>query len=184
MDDGEHIAAADSRCAVWMSRFFGTAFWLLLACLIVPTLSLAALFIWGNSVSFDTTDPDFAWISVRLSEIQTNADSIGVTDGAAIDFAGLNKGNWMAVCAIGGFNDPIDVIIEQGGRVSEMDRARLEDKYRVPVRLSIIEEFEFMIAYTDRNGGAHFIHFPRGIGSGGQHFLKCISRPETVMVFD
>ena len=36
-----------------------------------------------------------------------------------------------------------------------------------------------MLAYVDPSNTAHFAHFERGIGPGGQHFKKCIRKPET-----
>ncbi|MDP1702868.1 MAG: hypothetical protein Q8L53_18160 [Aestuariivirga sp.] len=140
------------------------------------------IFTWlAEDILYDTQDADFSWLDKRLTDIGASFVA-GDAKEQTLDFSQLNGGQWETVCAIGGYVDPIKTIIANGGIVSETDRENLNKK-NSGLRLGIVEEFEFMIAYIQADRSTNFIHFSYGIGSGGQHFEKCIKRPTTVMSF-
>ncbi len=75
--------------------------------------------------------------------------------------------------------DPSEEMSKLGAEIGSADRLRLDEARTSGFRLAEVEEFEFMLAYVDKEQRAHFIHFRNGIGPGGQHLKRCISRPET-----
>jgi hypothetical protein len=68
-----------------------------------------------------------------------------------------------------------------GANVSAEDRHRLLELKSSGWRLAQVEEFELMITYIDRANDARFVHFKHGFGSSGQHFEKCIAKPNTIV---
>ena len=132
-------------------------------------------------ISYDQMDGDYAWLLALIDSNAPHAGGEELAKDSKIDFSKLNHGDWKVVCATGGYVNPIKLISSFGGLVSEQDRQRLEGKERGS-RISIVEEYEFMISYVKSDGTAHFIHFEHGIGTGGQHFQECIKRPTDVML--
>lgn len=133
-----------------------------------------------EGIVYDVGDPEFSrW------QLELDKRLISLDDGKGIeplDLTNLRSGDWVRVCAVGGYNNPIEVAEENGALVSATDRQKLEDKL-VGFRLSIVEEFEFMLVIVRSSRQAEFMHFPSGIGSAGQHFLKCVAKPNTKLAF-
>jgi len=64
-----------------------------------------------------------------------------------------------------------------GATVDQADRDRL-GKAR-GFRAAQVEETELVIAFTNEAGRAHFVHFESGMGQQTQHYLECVTKPET-----
>jgi hypothetical protein len=136
-----------------------------------------SLFDW---IEFDSADPEYGYWQSELDQRATSLEKNRSID--PLNFEKLRDGDWVKVCAVGGYNNPIKVAEDRGALVSAADRQRLENKL-TGMRSSIVEEFEFMLMIIRSSKQAEFIHFPSGIGSGGQHFLKSVSKPDTVLDF-
>lgn len=110
--------------------------------------------------------------------------SFEVGEGKApeIDLSSLNGGDWAWACVFGGYNQPLETMEKLDAKVSAEDRRRLDELDERGFRFSQVEEFELMIAFVDREGLAHFPLFSTGVGSGGQHLMKCTDR--THMMID
>lgn len=129
--------------------------------------------------AYDESDPDYAHYSRALAEARTILDRRDPTAADRIDLSRLNGGRWKTACVFGGYGEPIAEMDKRSVAVSDRDRARLIAARSMGARLATVEEYEAMIAYVDLSDTAHFIHFRDGLGAGGQHFVRCISKPET-----
>ncbi len=128
---------------------------------------------------YDARHPDHDRYAAVLATIreQLSQRSPGPQD--ALDLSALNGGDWTTACAFGGYRNPSEAMAKLGAEIGSADRLRLEEARTSGLRLAEVEEFEFMLAFVDAKRRAHFIHFRDGIGPDGQHFEKCICRPET-----
>ncbi len=134
------------------------------------------------SPRYDEDHPDHRRYAERFAALRAWLDGQGAATRVSIDFADLNGGQWKTVCLFGGYTDPLREIQALGAEIDDRDRARLTEAGRRGFRIGPIEEFELAIAYIDRENKARFIHMKSGIGPRGQHFEKCIDRPETKIV--
>ena len=91
------------------------------------------------------------------------------------------KGRWKTVCLFGGYTRPLETIDRLGAEISAVDRKRLNETDD-GFRMSPIEESEGAIAYIDPDNVAHFVHFKSGWGPAAQHFERCVTRPDTVVM--
>jgi hypothetical protein len=133
----------------------------------------------SSGPSYDDDDPRYQKLTSRFSELRHREPGPGIDYN--IDLSGLNGGDWTIACIFGGYNDPLESMIELGAKVTDKDRTRLTEAGDSGFRLSQVEEFEMMVTFIDLTGKAQFIHFQGGIGPGGQHLKKCISKPQTVI---
>jgi hypothetical protein len=140
----------------------------------------AAALVHFDTIEYDTKDSEYEHWQNELAARAKAYDENGKM--APLELAKLRSGHWQQVCALGGFMDPIDIAIERGGKVTGADRLRLQQKLG-GFRISIVEEFEFLFLILEASGRTEFIHFSGGIGSPGQHFLKCVEKPQTVLYF-
>lgn len=131
---------------------------------------------WGPN--YDDDDPRYQKLVGRFSELRWREPGPGIDYN--VDLSALNGGDWTTACVFGGYNDPLEKMIERGAKVSDDDRARLSE-LKSGFRIAQVEEFEIMVAFIDLTGTAQFIHLQGGIGSGGQHLEKCITKPQTVI---
>lgn len=129
--------------------------------------------------AYDDANPEYSSLVNRVSEIRRSQD-LGSSNERGIDLSKLNNGDWTTACVFGGFNNPLEDFAA-GGNVSAEDRKRLLELATRGNRLAQVEEFELMIAYVDLRHDAHFVHLRDGIGPDGQHFKRCITRPQTVV---
>jgi hypothetical protein len=127
---------------------------------------------------YDDDDPRYTIIVDELSRVRDEWRR-GVP--RPIDIASLNGGNWTMACLYGGFNDPLHDMRGLGGRVSPADEKRLEALEAMGFRLDTVEELEAMVAFVDSGNNAHFAHFKYGLGVDGQHFRRCVRKPETLI---
>jgi hypothetical protein len=138
------------------------------AVVIVGITVVAAGFLW---IALDDhwtgqDKPDYEPIASELKRYRAVFKGRPPAKGDELDLSGLNKGDWRTACLVGGYNnymrvmkdrDPVDWTFEMRG---------------------FVDEFEMALAYVDTAGNPHVMHFKEGIGSDGQHFKKCISKPE------
>jgi hypothetical protein len=130
--------------------------------------------------SYDDTDPRYQTLVSRLEEIRQSLRTVERTE-HDVDLSSLNNGNWTTACIFGGYNYPLKEMVALGANVNAQDEERLLELSQRGFRLTQVEEFELMIAYVDTKNDAHFVHFQSGFGSGGQHFERCITKPQTVI---
>ena len=167
-----------SRARQVARLFFLTAIVGLSAAILFGFVVVIALYV-SYRPEYGTDSVDYDQYSAAFSGIEKIA--AGSRQPLVVDFADLKGGRWRSVCLIGGYEDPIRVMRQQGASISPEDERRMAETARAGFRLGAVEEFEVMIAYTDDQNLAHFIHFERGFGPEGQHFQKCVSKPETVI---
>ena len=130
---------------------------------------------------FDTDDPDYAWISTELKRFADFADGRDdLPPHAQIDVLRLNGGDWSSACLIGGESDPVKVVVDLMSGISETERLRLQNANTHPDHVG---EYGFVAAYLGTDGTVRFIRLAQGIGNAGLFFKKCISRPDTVIMF-
>jgi hypothetical protein len=141
-------------------------------------IGLVALLVLSPKPDFDRAHPDYAYFAERFEEARRIFAS--GRNHATIDLAHLNGGAWRTACLFGGYTHPIEKMDALGAVVSEADRQRLSGA--VGARIAPVEEFEVLIAYIDEERRAHFIHFAEGVGSEGQHYEACTTKPETKIV--
>jgi len=155
-----------------------------------PLIALAATFALAVALvlydisqtpNYDDVDPRFAVFVERFAESVTRLTVETTRPKHNLDLEGLNGGNWTTACVFGGYNNPLKEMIALGANVSSKDRDRLITLGSMGFRIAEIEEFEIMIAYIDSSNDAHFMLFRQGVGSLGQHFRQCISKPETLL---
>lgn len=134
--------------------------------------------------TYDDADPRYQTLVDRLAEIHQSLET-GTRTENDIDLTKLNDGNWTTACVFGGYNNPLEEMEARRANVTAEDRKRLLELGSEGFRLAQVEEFELMIAYVDTENDAYFVHFKNGFGSRGQHFEKCITKPQTVVnLFD
>jgi hypothetical protein len=132
--------------------------------------------------TYDWDDPDYRRYSPVFARLRKELDRRDIADQDVIDLSSLNDGNWKTACVFGGYTDPLEEMRTFGATISGKDEVHLANARSRGFRIGPVEEFEIMIAYVNLSNHAHFVHFERGIGSWGQHFEKCISKPETQLV--
>ncbi|MEI2296544.1 hypothetical protein [Ensifer sp. MJa1] len=142
----------------------------------VMSLCLCAPLLAACGPTYDTDDPDYAYFA-GLFDAARKAEQVA-------DMERLNGGDWKTACIFGGYVHPIEEMEKLGATVAETDRQRMQDAKDSGFRLFEVEEFEMMVAYIDQANRAHFIHFEGGIGSDGQHYQSCVTRPETRITLD
>jgi hypothetical protein len=131
--------------------------------------------------SFQDDDPQYAFINdTFVSLVQAQSQSGSYPTGVTLDFAQINDGDWAIMCLLGGYSSPSRMANSLGGTFSAQDTERLK-RTKAGLRLFEIEEWETGLLYVDSAKRAHFVHFGGGFGPGGQHYEKCIYRPDTVM---
>ena len=130
--------------------------------------------------AYDRQHPEYERYARAFAAARQKYESAGEVDDR-LDLSSLNGGDWKVACVFGGYTRPLEHMQRLGASVSDMDRLRLTEAGTRGFRLGQVEEFEMMIAFIDHQDRAHFIHFESGIGSPGQYFEKCISRPDTTM---
>ena len=131
------------------------------------------------SPRYDEDHPDHRRYAERFEALRVRLDGQAATRQEFVDFTDLNGGEWKTACLFGGYTDPLREMKALGADIDDKDRARLTEAGRRGFRLAPIEEFEIAIAYVDPGNKARFIHMKSGIGPWGQHFNKCIARPQT-----
>ncbi|HEY8563982.1 MAG TPA: hypothetical protein VIL65_00650 [Beijerinckiaceae bacterium] len=152
-----------------------TALLILLGCTGAAVVAMAALIMSQPRPMFDRAHPEYATFAARFAEAQ-RAFAAG-EDWAVIDLAPVKGGAWRTACLFGGYTRPVERLEALGAVVSQADRQRLGKA--IGWRVSPVEEFEMLIAFSDEQGRAHFIHFDQGMGAEGQHYEACVTRPKT-----
>ena len=156
---------------------FGVSF-VVLAMVGIATL-LAVLF---HRPSYDVTHPNYNYFVEVFERLREPIAFRGMTNEDAVDFSQLNGGEWKVACLFGGYTDPLETMRAIGANIHEKDQVRWTKARSRGLRLAQVEEKEMAIAYVDLANNAQFIHFRHGIGPEGQHFQKCVARPETRVV--
>lgn len=136
---------------------------------------------YASRPAYDRSDPDYQRYSAAFADLSKALRRRIATKDDYIDLSNLNNGQWETACLFGGYTKPLETMTALNAKIDENDRVRWSKATR-GFRLAPVEEFEMAIAFIDANANARFIHFENGIGSQGQHFEKCISKP-AVRVF-
>lgn len=131
---------------------------------------------------YDRADPNYHRYLEAFQRVRVPLNERGLTKEDYIDLSQLNDGDWKTACLFGGYTRPLDEMLALGATISEKDQIRLTEAGTRRFRIGQVDEFEIMIAFVDLSNNARFIHFHNGIGPAGQHFQKCISKPETTLV--
>lgn len=147
----------------------------LLGCILAAVVAMAALVVFEPRPVFDRAHPDYAAFARHFAQAQRSFAA--GEEWVVIDLAPLNGGAWRTACLFGGYTRPVEQLIALGAVVSDADRQRLGAA--IGLRLSPVEEFEMLVAFTDEQGRAHFIHFDEGVGAEGQHYEACVTGPKT-----
>lgn len=149
-------------------------FLVVLGCIGLGSISFVVT-IAKSAPSFDRFHPDYATFAAVFDQADRafNAGQSYVI----IDLAPLNRGAWKTACLFAGYTHPIEEMERLGARVDQADRDRL-GKAR-GFRAAPVEETELVIAFTNEAGRAHFVHFQSGMGQQTQHYLECVTKPET-----
>jgi hypothetical protein len=132
--------------------------------------------------AYDHSDPNYHRYAEAFDRLRVQLDRRGATNKDFIDLSQLNNGDWKTACLFGGYMYPLGDMQALGAKISAKDRWRLSQAGWRGFRAGQVEEEEMAIAYVDLNNSAQFIHFASGIGPEGQHFKKCISKPQTRLV--
>jgi hypothetical protein len=132
--------------------------------------------------SYDQAHPDYGRYAETFRRLSVPISTRGITGDDAIDLSELNGGEWQVACVFGGYTNPLETMRAFGANIDEKNQLRLTEAGSRGFRLAQVEESEMAIAYVDFNNNARFIHFKYGIGPEGQHFQKCIARPETRLI--
>lgn len=159
-----------------MLRLLRIILFVLIAAPVAAVVLLVAVTVLGRP-DHDHAHPDYGNFAGRFAEVR-RAFAAGER-GAEIDLAPVNGGAWQLACLFGGYTRPVERMDERGAIVTDADRKRLTSTGGF--RAGPVEEFEMLIAFIDDEGRAHFIHFPEGVGSGGQHYQACVTRPQTTV---
>jgi hypothetical protein len=148
---------------------------ILVVCFVAVVLLTGWFFLVATErLEYDMDHPAYGFLESQLAIANGSEDR-------AIDFTGLNVGDWVLACLAGGYNDPISVIENAAAQfdleviVSENQRTRI-DWLESGSRLAAIEEFELMLIYVDGSKHAQFVLHP-GFGSFFQHYSEC-ARPD------
>jgi hypothetical protein len=148
----------------------------------VPPRSLPSE-LWRYSASFCTNRPTINFnqiiVSLRRYLIACVRCLITTERQKTITLTELNSGEWKTACLFGGYTDPLEAMRVHGANIDEKDRVRFTEAGSRGFRLGQVEEHEMAIAFVDLGNNARFIHFRTGIGPGGQHLRRCISKPQT-----
>lgn len=121
---------------------------------------------------YDDTNPKYRFLTEQIGKIAERWLK-GDYSRNTLDLTLLNDGNWTIACVYGGYNNPLDEMIDRGATVSSANRARLIELGNKDFRLSQVEESEVMVVYVDKSNEAHFIHAGNGFGPNGQHLKQC-----------
>lgn len=140
-------------------------------CSTILSIGLCTLALSACKPNYDTDDPDYGYFANLFKAAQTKEQ--------VADMSRLNGGDWKTACIFGGYENPVDDMEKLGATIAEADRERMKEARDTGFRVSVVEEFEMMIAYIDQANKAHFIHFEDGIGAQGQYYNFCVTRPET-----
>jgi hypothetical protein len=147
----------------------------LISCILaVPVIGVALLWFQPRP-PYDLEHPDYAAFALQFQQAE-RAFAAG-EDWAVINLAPLNGGAWRTACLFGGYTQPIQHLEAIGAIVSDRDRRRLSNA--IGWRVAPVEEFEMLIAFSDEQGQGNFIHFNHGVGSEGQHYEACVTKPKT-----
>ena len=134
------------------------------------------------SPTYDQSDPNYRRYTEAFDRLRVQLGKRGATTEDFVDLSQLNNGEWKTACLFGGYTYPLADMQGLGAHISEKDRVRLTAAGLRGFRAGQVEESEVAIAYVDLNNNAKFIHFESGIGPEGEHFKKCISKPETRLI--
>lgn len=135
---------------------------------------------WVQEPVYDVADPDYAHFSHEFDRLAAAFEHREPTARDTLDLAPLNGGRWTTACLFGGYTDPVEKLERMGVRVPQAEQRRMAAASG-GFRLAPVEEFEVVIAYIDAKATTRLIHFKNGFGPSGQHFERCVSKPETVM---
>ena len=146
----------------------------------LPMLAIVVLLVeLSYQPAYDRSDSNYQRYSEAFDRLRVQLDRYGTTKDDVIDLSQLNNGAWKVACVFSGYTNPLEEMRALDANISEKDQLRLTEAGSRGFRLGQVEEFEMMIAYVDLSNNAQFVHFASGFGPEGQHFQKCISRPET-----
>lgn len=168
-------AASGHLCYGIRMTALRTSLLMLLGCIGATILAIVASVMFEPRPVFDRDHPDYGPFASQFARAE-KAFSAG-EDWAVIDLAPVNGGAWRSACLFGGFTRPVERLLSLGATVSASDRQRLSSA--LGWRAAPVEEFEMLVAFTDEQGQAHFIHFDRGVGAEGQHYEACVTRPKS-----
>ena len=129
--------------------------------------------------AYDQFQPNYRQFTEIFDSLRPVLDYRGTTKDDYIDLSELNSGEWKTACLFGGYTDPLEAMRVHGANIDEKDRVRFTEAGSRGFRLGQVEEHEMAIAFVDLGNNARFIHFRTGIGPGGQHLRRCISKPQT-----
>ena len=144
----------------------------------LPIIGFALLLgMFFDKPTYDQSHPDYRRYAEAFDRLGAQIHGREFTKEDAIDLSELNRGEWKIACVFGGYTDPVEKMRALGANINEKDQLRWTETRGF--RLAPVEESEMAIAYMDLGNNAQFIHFKSGIGPEGQHFEKCIAKPQT-----
>lgn len=145
--------------------------------LFAAAVAIAIGFSIATRPAFDVDDQDYPGLAAYFARAETLIESGDSSLVSPLDLDGLNGGDWTTACVFGGYTQPDMHMRQLGARVSPVDSIRWLRASLSHLRFFAVEEEEIAVAFIDREKRAHFLHFPKGIGSAGEHLQECVSRP-------
>ncbi|CAN7443185.1 hypothetical protein LJR090_003584 [Bosea sp. LjRoot90] len=127
----------------------------------VPAILLGARSLLGEN------NPQYSQFLSELERYRMILKGRALLEGDELDISTLNEGNWRTACLVGGYKDYARVI-----------NARESVDWK-PKTSTFVDEFEMALVYVDVAGIPNVMHFRSGIGPIGQHFERCITKPDT-----
>lgn len=155
---------------------------LLISNALLVGLAVSGLMFGSYKATYDESSPDYHRYSAVFIHFEKELSQRNMSSKDSIDFSHLNGGEWKVVCVFGGYTNPLQEMQRLGALIRDVDRDRLMEAGSSRFRLSQVEEFESMVAYIDSRDQANFLHFEHGIGVDGQHYKKCIRKPDTTLI--
>ena len=148
---------------------------------VVVGIAAVILRLFWYTPTYDTDNPDHQRLSQAFAELGAQIEQVPLSE-RTIGLSHVNEGSWKRACLFGGYTDPLREMQTFGATIDAKDETRLTEARSRGLRAAQVEESEVMVAYVDLNNHAHFIHFERGMGPIGQHFQRCVSKPETSII--
>lgn len=145
----------------------------LLAAAIVISLFTGLLVFVAAVLQFDASpmpgedNPQYVQFQSELERYRMISKGRGLRHGDDLDVANLNEGNWRTACLVGGYKDYVRVL---------NTREAVDWK---PKQRTFVDEFQMALVYVDAVDTPSVMHFRSGIGPEGQHFERCITKPNT-----
>ena len=118
------------------------------------------------SSEFDYDDPDMQF----LEQIVVSSEP------GSGDFAGLNGGDWQALCLVG-WNGDLDPALKSAG-IPAADASAIRSEYSR--RSEDVKQTEFMLVYVTGNGSVKALHHPHGFAFAHEGRAVCTMKEKPV----